>query len=63
LWEYAQDGEAIEVDLASGIIRLPAQGREFATRPLPAFALAIMRAGGIVNYVRERGDLDLAVAE
>lgn len=57
LWEHARDGEAITVDLASGIIRLPEQGREFTTRPLPPFALAITRAGGVVNYVREHGDL------
>lgn len=63
LWEHARDGEEIEVDLAAGTIRLPGQGREFRTRPLPPFALAIVQAGGIVNYVRERGDLDFAVGE
>ncbi len=62
-WEAARDGEEVAVDLAAGLVRLPAQGLTFATRPLPPFALAIIRAGGIVNYVRERGDLELAVAE
>ena len=62
LWEAASDGEPIAVDLAGGLIRLPRQGRQFATRPLPPFALAIVRAGGVVNYVREHGDLDLTVA-
>ncbi len=62
-WEVARDGEEIEVDLAAGVVRLPAQGLALATRPLPPFALAIVRAGGIVNYVREQGDLDLRVAE
>ncbi|MCL4464853.1 MAG: 3-isopropylmalate dehydratase small subunit [Chloroflexi bacterium] len=61
LWEQAREGEAIEVDLASGQIRLPEQGLEFAVRPLPPFALAILKAGGIVNLVKERGDLDVAV--
>lgn len=63
VWEPALDGEQVEVDLATGGIALPAQGQQFTTRPLPPFALAIVRAGGIVNYVRERGDLDLAVSE
>ena len=61
LWEVTREGEAIEVDLASGEIVLPEQGRAFAVRPLPPFALAILRAGGIVNLVKERGDLDVAV--
>ncbi|MDA8216594.1 MAG: 3-isopropylmalate dehydratase small subunit [Dehalococcoidales bacterium] len=63
LWEKAVDGEPIGVDLATGEIHLPQQGLAFATRPLPPFALAIIRAGGIVNYVREHGDLHLAVGE
>jgi 3-isopropylmalate/(R)-2-methylmalate dehydratase small subunit len=63
LWEHAREGEPIEVDLTTGQIRLPEQGREFAVRPLPAFALAILQAGGIVNLVKERGDLDVAVAQ
>ncbi len=53
----AQDGEAIEVDLATGRIVLPQQGRSFETRPLPAFALAIMAEGGIINYVKNHGGL------
>jgi 3-isopropylmalate/(R)-2-methylmalate dehydratase small subunit len=63
VWEHAAEGEEVEVDPAAGIIRLPRQGLEFAARPLPAFALAIIRAGGIVNYVREQGDLIFAVSE
>src|SRR5512133_3687824 len=61
LWEQAREGEEIVVDLATGTIRLPEQDLEFVTRPLPPFALAILKAGGIVNLVRERGDLDVAV--
>lgn len=61
LWEKAQEGEEIAVDLASGAIRLPRQDLVFGTRRLPPFALAILKAGGIVNLVKERGDLDVAV--
>ncbi|MHB1130951.1 MAG: 3-isopropylmalate dehydratase small subunit [Chloroflexota bacterium] len=63
LYDAAQEGDAIEVDFATGVISLPARGQQYTTRPLPPFALAIMRAGGIVNLVKERGDLDVAVAE
>ena len=59
LWEHAEDGDEIGVDLASGTIALPGKGLSFAVRPLPPFALAIIRAGGIVNYVREHGDLEV----
>ncbi|MHB1004319.1 MAG: 3-isopropylmalate dehydratase small subunit [Chloroflexota bacterium] len=59
LWEHANDGEEIAVDLANGTISLSAQRLTFAVRPLPPFALAIIQAGGIVNYVRERGDLEV----
>lgn len=41
------DGDEIEVDLATGRIRLP-DGREIAGRPMPAVAIDIYRRGGLL---------------
>jgi 3-isopropylmalate/(R)-2-methylmalate dehydratase small subunit len=47
-------GDEIEVDVAAGVVRNVTKGREFAAEPLPDFVLDIVRAGGLVDWVRER---------
>jgi methanogen homoaconitase small subunit len=48
-----RDGDEVKVDLAQE--RILAGERELALPPLPDFAREIVRAGGIVPYVREYG--------
>ena len=52
-----QDGDAIEVDSASGTIHNLANGRLFQAEPLPDFVQRIVEAGGIIPLVRQQGRL------
>lgn len=47
-----QDGETIEIDMEAGEIRCAAGVFHFP--PLPKNVLAIVEAGGLVNYTRQR---------
>ncbi|MDK2983091.1 MAG: 3-isopropylmalate/(R)-2-methylmalate dehydratase small subunit [Thermococcaceae archaeon] len=53
--EWLNDGDEIEVDWRSGIVRKDDESRRF--EPLDDFLFAIVMEGGIINYVRGRGDL------
>lgn len=46
------DGQQIEVDLASGIIRNATTGQTFQAEPLNPFVARIVAAGGIIEYIR-----------
>ena len=50
--EAIQDGEIIEIDLASGEIQCDAGTFHFP--PLPSNVLAIVEAGGLINYTRQQ---------
>ena len=48
------EGDEVTLDLAAGRLKTP---RGVATlRPLPSFAREILAAGGVVAYLRSRGD-------
>ena len=47
------DGEAVDVDVVNG--RLVTSTAVYQLPPLPDFAADVIRAGGIVRYVRENG--------
>lgn len=53
--ESIKAGDEVEVDLERGIIRDLTAGREFAARPYPPFLEEIIRAGGLLEYVRRGG--------
>ena len=48
------DGDELEVDAATGVIRDLTNGAEIQCPPLPASMVAILAKGGLVNYVKER---------
>ena len=48
-----EDGDEVEVDLASGTILNRTRATSFQAKPLPAFVLKIANAGGLVNFLRE----------
>ena len=52
-----EDGDAVEVDIASGAIHDLARGRVFQAEPLPDFVQRIVEAGGIIPLVRQQGRL------
>ncbi|MFZ3078936.1 MAG: 3-isopropylmalate dehydratase small subunit [Bellilinea sp.] len=46
------EGDEIDVDLATGLIRNLTNGHVYQARPLPAFVMKIAKAGGIVNFLQ-----------
>jgi 3-isopropylmalate/(R)-2-methylmalate dehydratase small subunit len=47
-------GDALDIDLMAGRVRNLTTGRDYPTDPIPAHLLAIVEAGGVVNYLRAR---------
>ncbi len=52
LYDYVREGETIEVDLSSGLIR--AGGKEVKAKPIPTFMLELIQEGGLINLLRKR---------
>ena len=48
------DGDELEIDAASGVIRDLTNGVEITCPPLPASMARIVEKGGLVNYVKDR---------
>ncbi len=49
-----QDGDMLEVDVASGRIRNITQERVFNAAPYPEFVQELIACGGLVEYTRKR---------
>ncbi len=54
--EEAQSGDEIEVDLDTGTIRNLTRGGTYTATPFPSFMQEIISAGGLVNYIKSRGE-------
>ena len=55
--EAAKDismGDVVEIDSEKGIIRNLTKNREYQVKPLPAFILEIIHAGGLMEWVKAR---------
>lgn len=52
--EDAESGHQLEIDLAAGQVRNLTTGRVHQTKPYPPFMMAIINAGGLVPYTRQR---------
>jgi 3-isopropylmalate dehydratase small subunit len=53
------DGDLIQIDIATGVIRALMRERVYQAEPLPAFVQRIVTAGGIISLVRQTGRLSL----
>jgi 3-isopropylmalate/(R)-2-methylmalate dehydratase small subunit len=53
----SNDGDQIEVDLERGLITNLSTGQTFQSEPLDPFVARIVRAGGILEYIRLEGTL------
>jgi 3-isopropylmalate/(R)-2-methylmalate dehydratase small subunit len=53
----SEDGQQIEVDLASGRIHNVSTDQTFQSEPLDPFVARIVEAGGIIEYIRQEGTL------
>jgi 3-isopropylmalate/(R)-2-methylmalate dehydratase small subunit len=49
-----QQGDEVEVDLATGTIKLPSKGKTFSSAPFPEFVQKIFEKGGLVESLRDR---------
>lgn len=47
-----EDGDEIEIDFDSGIIRNITKGQSYSGQVYPEFIQGLIKAGGLVNYVR-----------
>ncbi len=48
------DGDLLEIDLSSGIIKNLSRNLAFTTRAFPEFLQDIIRCGGLMNWVKAR---------
>jgi 3-isopropylmalate/(R)-2-methylmalate dehydratase small subunit len=49
-----ENGDELTVDPEAGEVRNESKGATFTAEPLPPFVLEIVRAGGLIPWVRER---------
>jgi 3-isopropylmalate/(R)-2-methylmalate dehydratase small subunit len=54
LWEDAQQGDVIEVDMDEGTILHQRTGKTHKTSQYPEFLKEIIAAGGLVPYTRKK---------
>jgi 3-isopropylmalate/(R)-2-methylmalate dehydratase small subunit len=47
-------GDTLEVDLAKGEIKNVTKGKTFSSKPYPDFMSQLIKAGGLVEYTKER---------
>jgi 3-isopropylmalate/(R)-2-methylmalate dehydratase small subunit len=52
-----KEGDTLEIDVDSGIVRDLASDLELKAKPVPVFMQEILKAGGIVNYYKKYGRL------
>ncbi len=50
-----KSGDKAKIDLGKGIVRNATTGKIFKVDPLPDFILAILRAGGLIPYLKRIG--------
>ena len=53
-------GDELEVDFKNGVIKDLTKNLTIKAKPLPEFMLEIIEAGGLVSYIKDKGDLRLA---
>ena len=47
-------GDSLDVDITQGIIKITNKNITIKTKPLPGFIQDIAKAGGLINYVKDR---------
>lgn len=52
--EPLQEGDVLEINLQSGVIRVPGRDVRLTTTPLPGFMLDILIAGGLIPYLQKK---------
>lgn len=52
--DATQPGDEVHVNVADGVVTNVTRGQTFTSEPLPDFVMDIVRAGGLVEWVRSR---------
>lgn len=52
VYDLANDGDAIEVDVSTGIIRCG--GKDVKAKPIPPFMVELINEGGLINYLKKK---------
>ena len=50
-----QEGDYLEVDLDKGVLLNLSENKEYNARPLPRFIQEIIKAGGLLKWIKRRG--------
>jgi 3-isopropylmalate/(R)-2-methylmalate dehydratase small subunit len=53
------EGDELEVDLATGVVRNTSKGTELTAHPLPKAMINILNDGGLVAHLQKHGDFKL----
>ena len=53
------DGDELEIDLASGMVRDITNGKQFTFGKIPEVMLCILDEGGLIPYIQKHGDFKL----
>ncbi|MDD5465494.1 MAG: 3-isopropylmalate dehydratase small subunit [Candidatus Omnitrophica bacterium] len=48
------DGDIIEIDLSTGIIKNITQDKNYKTQAFPQFLQQIVESGGLINYIKKK---------
>ena len=54
--ETFSDGEHVVIDLGTGEIKGEGDGKRVVAKSIPDFMMEIVEAGGLVTYIKEKGD-------
>lgn len=49
-----EKGDIVEVDVEKGVIKNITKNETYASTPVPGFMRRIIKAGGLINYVKEK---------
>lgn len=52
--EDIREGDEIEIDADTGIIKNLTKGREYKAKPIPPFMQELIGAGGLIEWVKKR---------
>mgnify|MGYP002639039587 CR=1 FL=1 len=47
-------GDELEIDVTGGVIKNLTKKKEYEFTPLPEFAIKLMKAGGLINYIKKK---------
>ena len=56
--EIVETGDRLRVDIASGSVVNLTSGKSLTTAPPPGFLLEMLRAGGLIAYLKSGGVLE-----